>query len=345
MMRIRYGMAALVAGTFLIAGCGGDPVATSGTEDGAGSAAAAPAAAQPREALDAGRTGTTEQAGKDAAGGSGGGSGGGDRKVAIQPEQRSIIYTAQMSVRVKDVQAAADRARAIVTGAGGYVAEEKSSSLSSGDRAVITFKVPPAGYPDVIAQLSRDLGKRESMHQDTEDVTEEVADVDSRVKSAKSALDQFRTLLSDANKIGEILQIEREISDREAELESLQARQKSLAAQTGMATVTLTLAPPVPGPVKKKPKEETSGFLSGLKAGWRALVASAKVALTVVGVLLPWLVLGGVIWVVTVVIWRRLHRDPAAPPQAHEQLEPVPAGAPSGPGAGGPPGPEPHPKP
>ena len=84
-------------------------------------------------------------------------------------------------------------------GADGYVAQEQSDSYSRGDRTVITFKVPRQRYPDVLARLGRDLGKRESLHQSTEDVTEEVADVDSRVKSARAALDQFRKLLSEAD--------------------------------------------------------------------------------------------------------------------------------------------------
>src|SRR5690606_30831817 len=122
-------------------------------------------------------------------------------RAAIAPTDRAIVYTAQLTVRVQDVAGAAERAKTIVLGADGYVAQEQSDSYSRGDRTVITFKVPPQRYPDVLARLGRDLGKRESLHQSTEDVTEEVADVDSRVKSARAALDQFRGLLSEADTI------------------------------------------------------------------------------------------------------------------------------------------------
>jgi hypothetical protein len=163
-----------------------------------------------------------------------------------------------------------------------------------------------------MTQLGKDLGKRLSQHQGSQDVTEEVADVDSRVRSAQATLDQFRTLLRKANKIGEILDIEREISTREADLEALQARQKALAAQTTMATITLDLQGPAPK--APKPKEPDTGFLGGLKTGWKALVKAVGVGLTVLGVLLPWLVLAAIAWVVVIFVRRRV-RPKATEPQ------------------------------
>ncbi|GAA0370360.1 hypothetical protein GCM10009530_20590 [Microbispora corallina] len=321
MTRFRYGVAALAALALLTAGCGGpyEQADSAGSSGGTAAGAAAPekpeAAASAASAADAG--------GRQA-----------DAQVTIAPAQRSVVYTAEMSIRAKDVAAASDRAKAIVTGAGGYVSEERSSAFDGGDQAVITFKIPPERYSDVLAQLGRDLGKRVSVHQGAQDVTQEVADVDSRVKSAQATLDQFRTLLSKATKIGEIMEIEREISSREADLESLQARQKALAAQTGMATLTLTLlAEPKPS---ARPSEPPSGFLAGLRSGWRALTTSTQIALTVFGALLPWLVLIAVVWVVTLVLWRRLRRtSPFAPPQppghpGGRQGPPPPPGHPAG---------------
>ncbi|WP_182906638.1 DUF4349 domain-containing protein [Microbispora sp. H13382] len=312
MRRIRYGAAALTAVAFLLTGCGGaeDMSSSSGAAD-SGGAPAAPAADAPMKGP------TAQSAERSAADGEGGG----QEKTRIDPADRAIIYQAELTVEAKDVTAAADRAKTIVTGAGGYVAEERSDSYSGGQHAVVTFKVPPARYADVLAQLGRDLGKRKSMRQNAQDVTEEVADVASRVKSAEAALGQFRTLLSKANKIGEILEIEREITNREAELESLQARQKALEAQTGMATVTLTLVLPPESSARPTRKEDPSGFLGGLRTGWDTLTTSTLVALTVLGALLPWLVVAGLVWLVVRTVMRRMRRRTAPPAGA------VPPGA------------------
>ncbi len=314
MRQIRYGAAALAAVAFLVTGCGGSGTSMSDAAGGAGTAADAEA---PVAAITPG--GAAQERAPATGGGSGGG--GGLEKTRIDPADRAIIYQAELSVEAEKVAAAADRAKAIVTGAGGYVAEERSETIPGGEQSTITFKVPPARYADVLAQLGRDLGKRLSVRQNAQDVTEEVADVASRVKSAEAALGQFRTLLSKANKIGEILEIEREISSREADLESLQARQKALEAQTGMATVTLTLLPRPQSSPRPEKKDDAGGFLAGLRTGWDTLTTSTVVALTVLGALLPWLVVAGVVWLAVRMIMRRL-RPRATPPAG-----PVPPGA------------------
>ncbi|MEV6859536.1 DUF4349 domain-containing protein [Streptosporangium subroseum] len=234
-------------------------------------------------------------------------------QVQVVPQDRAIIYTAELTVRAKDVTAAADKARQLVTTAGGYLAMERSGSSSGGEgSATLVFKVPPGAYPSTVDRLSRDLGARESLQQNTEDVTEQVADVESRLKSAKAALDSLRTLMKRAETIGQVLEVEREVSNRESELESLQARQKSLASQTSMATLTLNLVGPAT--VIPEVEEEPSGFLSGLKAGWSGFVTAVKIALTVLGVLLPWLLVIVPAWLLVAFVLRRNRRN--APPRA-----------------------------
>lgn len=210
-------------------------------------------------------------------------------QVKITLEQRSIVYVAEMTVRAKDVSTASDQAKQLVAGAGGHLASEESNSYDSGDgSATLVFKIPPARYQEVLNKLAKDLGKRETLQQNTTDVTEQVADVESRLKSSEQALASLRTLLKRADTIGQVLQVEREISAREAELESLQARQKSLTSQVAMGTLTLRLVGPAALVVE--PEDEPAGFLGGLKSGWDGLVSFVKVVLTVVGVLLPWLI-------------------------------------------------------
>ncbi|WP_083958277.1 DUF4349 domain-containing protein [Herbidospora mongoliensis] len=237
-----------------------------------------------------------------------------EAKVAVAPADRAIIYTAEMTVRAKDVGAALDQAKRMVTESGGYVAEERSNSSSSRQESTITFKIPPAQYPGTISRLGKELGTTEQLHQGTQDVTGEVADVEARVKSAEAAVAQFRTLLTKAEKIGEIMDIEREIQARTSDLEALQARQKSLAEQTGMATVTITLVGPSAPPVQ--PQEEETGFLAGLKAGWKGLVNFAEALSTIVGALLPWLVVIAVFLVIALPFWRRMRRRQEAVPAA-----------------------------
>ncbi|MFD0889678.1 DUF4349 domain-containing protein, partial [Streptosporangium algeriense] len=227
-------------------------------------------------------------------------------QVKLVAQDRAIIYTAELTVRAKDVVVAADTARRIVSAAGGYLSTEKSDT-GFGDRAStsLTFKVPPSAYPGVLQRLGGELGRRESLQQNTEDVTEQVADVESRLRSSRAALDSLRALMKKAKTIGEVLDVEREVSAREADLESLQARQKTLASQTSMATLTLNLIGPEV--TVEEPEEDSPGFLGGLRSGWRSLVSAVGIGLVVLGAILPWLAVLVALWV-AVSLLRRLFR-------------------------------------
>jgi hypothetical protein len=160
--------------------------------------------------------------------------------------------------------------------------------------------------------LAGQLGTKLSLQQQAEDVTEQVADVDSRVKSAQATLQMFRKILDRANTIGEVLNVEQEISQREADLEALQARQKSLAQQARYATVTLRLE--APGKQAAPPKPAADGFLGGLKSGWHAFTAVLSVVVTLLGWLLPFLVVAALIGLPVWKLRNVRRRSPVAAP-------------------------------
>ncbi|MQA83602.1 MAG: DUF4349 domain-containing protein [Streptosporangiales bacterium] len=296
-----------LAAALLLSGCGGgsgstaeraaDEAASKAQPGGPGGAAAAPDAAG--------------QQSKDL--------GGRDAKPAslprIAPEDRAIVYTADLRVRARDVHAAASRAEQIVSAAGGYVHREDTATdpdTRGGATAMLTFKVPTDEYRQVLGDLGSRLGTRLHVEQQAEDVTEQVADVDSRVRSAQASLDRMRQLLAEANTIGEVLSVEQEIATREAELESLQARQRALADQTQYATVTLELV----GPAAPRKEPRDTGFLVGLAGGWKAFAGTVGWLLTALGALLPFLVAFGILgyagWRARALIRRRRTAPPTA---------------------------------
>lgn len=323
MNRFRYGLRpaiALAAAVLALTACAGGESAQMDSTSGEAAPAAPQAVSADQAGADSAASGGRAERSRTAA------TGAPAEQVNPVPQDRQIVYTAELTVRVKDVAAASDRARALVDTAGGYLATERSDS-SGGDQgsANLVFKIPPSAYPGVLNRLGKELGVRESVQQNTEDVTEKVADVDSRVRSAKASLDSLRALLKRADKIGEVLEIEREVSSRETELEALQARQRSLAARTSMATLTLNLVGPEV--VVPEPEEESPGFLGGLRTGWRSFVEALKIGLTVLGVLLPWTIAAGLIWLVVVFVLRRTRRSrPAPPPAPREEWREEPRG-------------------
>lgn len=218
-----------------------------------------------------------------------------------------IAYKASLDVRVRDVGAGSSRADGIVTAAGGYVERQQADGeRPSSASTTTTYRVPAAKYRSVLKQLTG-LGTRLSLSQQANNVTEDVADVGARVKSAQASLDRLRTLMKHATDVQDVLSIETQVSQRESELEALQARQRSLDKQVRYATVTLALSGP-----HAAPQKHDTGLLAGLRAGWHGLLVFLTGLLTVVGAVLPFLLVAGPLGAIGYVVWRRRRRRAAA---------------------------------
>ena len=243
------------------------------------------------------------------------------------PTERAVIATAEMTLRSENVSVTVDAIELIAASAGGFVAGRDISSNPDdpkGTRAVLVIRVPTAKLDSVIDRAAAE-GDVVRITADEQDVTETVVDVDSRVESARASVVRIRALLSQATTIGEVVRIESELSRREADLESLLAQQRSLADQTALATLSVTvLSPEAVEPVA----EDDTGFLAGLERGWDALVGVVVVALTTIGVLLPFLVVAALVLGPLAAAWRRRRQTAnaasAAPDDGVKEREPEP---------------------
>jgi Domain of unknown function (DUF4349) len=252
-----------------------------------------------------------------AAGGASSGGAGGDKASAAQhtsaryiPHDQQLIYTAQLTVRAKNVGAALSTATSIVTAAGGYVSAENSTGQGAGQpvssaTATVTLKIPAAVYPVTLARLTgAGLGSQLSLRQQAQDVTQQVADVGSLVASDQAAISQLRALLKDAGSVSALLSVQDQINAETSDLESMLAQQQALDHQTAYATVTLTLVGPK-AVVKAKAKHKATpppGLASGLTGGWRAFRLTVDWLLAIVGAVAPFaaivvVIAGGVWWV------------------------------------------------
>jgi hypothetical protein len=211
-------------------------------------------------------------------------------RARVTITERSIIRTGTMTIRVKDVQLAADTASAVGGGGDGYVGDTQTTSNDKGQTVGIqvVLRVPVNDYNRVVAEVKK-LGKVTSNSHKATDVTKDLTDVESRIASQKKSIERLRTLMSKANTVGDVIQVESELATREADLESLQSQQATLSAQAALSTLTLNFEKPPAKPAPAAAAEDNTGFLPGLKAGWHALVATVDVTLTVLGAVLPFL--------------------------------------------------------
>jgi hypothetical protein len=201
-------------------------------------------------------------------------------------QTRQVISTGRVTVVSRHLGQVRTRIDGLLARYGGYVAQEQTSTTRSGRTrsSSLQVRVPAADFGTVVHAFKQ-LGRAPVVDTKTEDVTTQVIDVNARVRTTRDAIHTLRGFLRHTTHVDALIQIESDISEREADLESLLAQQRYLDNQTALATIDVLLrapahhAPPV--------ERHDTGFLAGLAGGWAALSRVAIGAFTVVGAVLP----------------------------------------------------------
>jgi hypothetical protein len=306
---MAVGAAALLLGLTGCSGGGADqasPTATDQVAAGGGGGAPAEDGAVARDAAE-------EPAASQA--------GGGGAKSAVQfLTQQALIKTGAVALRSDDVGKTRYDVQVLVDEHNGQIADDQTETDKTGAplRARMVLRVPVDQFDDVMGKLAR-LATLASTTTTSEDVTTQLIDVEARIKVQQASVDRVRQLLARAQTIRDIMAIESEVSRRQADLDSLTQQEAYLKDQTSMSTIKVDIERE-PDAVAPKKKDDDSGFLAGLAAGWSGLKTSVVAVATVVGAVLPFsvvaLVLGLPVWLLV----RRLRRTPPPAPA------PVPSG-------------------
>lgn len=244
--------------------------------------------------------------------------------------QASIISTGTVSLRADDVGDARFEVQKVVDRVGGQVTDSETRTDDDGAvrTARLVLRVPSAEFTETMDALEK-VADLEASSTTSEDVTTQVVDTNVRIRVQRQSIARIEQLLDRAGSIRDIVAVERQLTDREARLNSLLRQQAYLADQTSLSTITVHLQRHrVDEPGRTEP-EDDDGFLAGLSAGWAALGTVAVGLATVAGALLPFLgvalVLGLPGWLlVRGAVRRRRTEGPAEP------------AGPSGPSAGDP---------
>jgi len=219
-------------------------------------------------------------------------------------ETRARIRTGELVLTSRHLDHARAEVDRLVAAFGGTIDNEQTTHRSNGsiERSTLVVRVPAPRFDAAMTALGR-LGTKVTDHTSSEDVTQQVIDVRERLQTLQNSLDRLQKFQRQAADVADLLRFEQEITQREAEIQSLTAQRDYLADQTTLSTITLTLERPAAAPPGAL---DDAGFLAGLRAGWDSLVATVVVMLTVTGAVLPF---GGVLLLLGVPAWLLLRRS------------------------------------
>ena len=232
--------------------------------------------------------------------------------------ERSVISSGTISLTSKDVAETRREVQRVVDAQGGEITEETTDTDADGDTSYsrLVVRVPSSKFGTAMVALE-DAGVLRSSSRGSDDVTTEVIDTGVRVRAQEASLKRVELLLAEARGLKDIIWIESQLTTRQAELDSLKSQQSWLADQTSMSTITVDISTQ-PEVVEDEPddRDEPAGFLAGLKGGTKALESVLAAVTTIIGALLPFVVVGLVLGLPVWLVVRRRRSAPATTPPA-----------------------------
>ena len=172
---------------------------------------------------------------------------GGVVPIAFQADiGRDIIFTADLTVAVTDVATAGAEASRVIASLGGFLFGQQTTGAPD-PVSVLTFKVRPENFQEALSRLG-DIGEVRTQNVTTDDVTERVVDLESRISTAAASVERLKGFLDEANDIVTIAELENQLLERETDLETLRGQLRTIQDRVDLATITLTLTEALASP-------------------------------------------------------------------------------------------------
>ncbi len=241
---------------------------------------------------------------------------------------RQVVVTGKVSLSVDDPIVAVAEVARLVESTGGRIQERYETAAHEGGSpasASVVARIPADQVTPTLDRLAA-IGEVLDSALSSTEVTAQARDLDARIRALQISITRLEDLLTRSGTVADIVAAEQVLTDRQSQLEQLQSQRAALAEQVAMSTITIMI-----WPKDSVPEEPPTGFVAGLRSGWNALVTTVGNVLTVLGVLVPWLAVAGLLLAVAVPVTRRLRRRDAAtaPRPASPEAAAVPATAPA----------------
>lgn len=168
-----------------------------------------------------------------------GGDDGGEVPNDAFRDDARIVRTGSLQLEVADVRAALTSARATVLGMGGYIGA--SQQYNDGDEitANVSYRIPVDRWEDALDAF-RALGTPVNEQTDAIEVTDQIVDLEARIRNLKASETALVRHASEAVRVSDLLEIEARLSDIRGQIEQLTAQQRNLEDRAAYATLTVT---------------------------------------------------------------------------------------------------------
>ena len=186
---------------------------------------------------------------------------------------KKIIKTAYISIEVFNYTSSRKLIDSTIKSYGAYIVSENLQNTESQITNSINIKVPANQFEKLLFKLSKTAKRVDDQNIETQDVTEEYIDVETRISNNRKVEQTYLKLLKRTTTIEDILKIEQKLGEIRTDIESTEGRLKYLNHQVGFSSINLNV---YQGIEYRYVADKLPSFFQQLKkslnSGWNGIV-------------------------------------------------------------------------
>ena len=173
--------------------------------------------------------------------------------AATERPSGDVIRTAEMTLETERYERTRASLNAEASDTGGFLAgtdqrtvrHETGNGTESQTSGKLVYRIPSEEFEGFYTSVEAE-GEVTHASTDTEDVSDQLVDLEARIETLEGQRDRLRTFYDEANTTEELLAIEERLGAVQSEIERLEAQRESLRDQVAYSTVTVNVSEPEP---------------------------------------------------------------------------------------------------
>jgi hypothetical protein len=196
--------------------------------------------------------------------------------------------------------------KSMLGGFNAYMENENQSNDNFRKSYYLSIRVPSEKYDSLLSSIAKIAFRVENKYSNVDDVTERYYDLQSRIQNKKELEKRYREILSKANEVKDVLEIERNLNEVRTEIESMQGQFNYLSKQIQFSSLQVQFYEELPyGLNSPKKKGFWVRIFNALDNGWQVFLTVLIGLIT----LWPFYFAGVLIFVLVVYLKKRKNRQ------------------------------------
>jgi hypothetical protein len=224
---------------------------------------------------------------------------------APAPDGARVIKNGSIALIVADgrVTPTLTAVQQLTTENGGVIASGETQESGTSPSGTVTLRVPVDRFEQVVAGVRGLDAEVRTATTSGRDVTAEYTDVEAQLRTLRAARERFLEVLRGARTIGDILTVQQRVDDVTGQIDRLEGQRALLAAQSDMATLSVSVTE-ADDPVVRMEEKPDDGLSKAFRDAWGGFTSGVEWLVAASGRALLVLLCGVAVLLVLRLGWR-----------------------------------------